>query len=278
MYTRLKRAVLMLCGVAAAVIAQETVGDKFTVPLTDPNRPVQLQVSLHGARLTVKGGAIKNVVVESSYKPEEDEDREDSGKRHGLRRIPNLSSGLSIEEENNEVTVSSGRMNDASNLHVTVNVPSLTSAKLSLINGDDIIVEGITGELEVSCTNGGITMKNVGGSVVANAINGHLSATMTTVSPGKPMSFSSLNGDIDVTFPPDIKANVSLKADMQGEIFTDFDVKIESQPAKVEGNERDRKGRYRVTVDRTMRGTVNGGGPEYTFKSFQGDIYIRKKK
>jgi len=87
-----------------------------------------------------------------------------------------------------------------------------------------------------------------------------------------------LNGDMDVTFPPDIKANVSLKADMQGEIFTDFDVKIESQPAKVEGNERDRKGRYRVTVDRTMRGTVNGGGPEYTFKSFQGDIYIRKKK
>ncbi|OGU32044.1 MAG: hypothetical protein A2X67_08650, partial [Ignavibacteria bacterium GWA2_55_11] len=236
MYTRLKRAVLMLCGVAAAVIAQETVGDKFTVPLTDANRPVQLQVSLHGARLTVKGGAIKNVVVESSYKPEEDEDREDSGKRHGLRRIPNLSSGLSIEEENNEVTVSSGRMNDASNLHVTVNVPSLTSAKLSLINGDDIIVEGITGELEVSCTNGGITMKNVGGSVVANAINGNLSATMTTVAPGKPMSFTSLNGDIDVTFPPDIKANVSLKADMQGEIFTDFDVKIESQPAKVEGN------------------------------------------
>ena len=31
-------------------------------------------------------------------------------------------------------------------------------------------------------------------------------------------------------------------------------------------------------VDRTLRGTINGGGPEYQFTSLNGQIFIRKKK
>jgi hypothetical protein len=39
---------------------------------------------------------------------------------------------------------------------------------------------------------------------------------------------------------------------------------------------RGKGGKYRVKIDKTVHGTINGGGPEYQFTNFQGQIYIRK--
>jgi DUF4097 and DUF4098 domain-containing protein YvlB len=92
----------------------------------------------------------------------------------------------------------------------------------------------------------------------------------------KPMAFSSLNGDIDVTFPADLKANVSLKSD-RGEVFSDFDVQIQaSAPKQTVEDGRGHGGKYRVQIDRTVHGAINGGGPELQFTNFNGGIYIRK--
>ena len=38
------------------------------------------------------------------------------------------------------------------------------------------------------------------------------------------------------------------------------------------------KGKYRISFDRFLTGSINGGGPEITFNTFNGDIYIRKGK
>jgi len=124
--------------------------------------------------------------------------------------------------------------------------------------------------------NGSVTLNNVSGSAVAHALNGRLSATFTRVNPQKPMAFSSLNGDIDVTFPADLKANLSLKSE-RGEIFTDFDVQMLAAPVQqaVEDG-RSHGGKYRVQIDKTVHGTINGGGPEFQFTNFNGGIYIRK--
>ncbi len=37
-------------------------------------------------------------------------------------------------------------------------------------------------------------------------------------------------------------------------------------------------GKYRITYDDSIRGVINGGGPEYIFNTYQGDIYIRRAK
>ncbi|HTP80599.1 MAG TPA: hypothetical protein VMM57_09370 [Bacteroidota bacterium] len=90
------------------------------------------------------------------------------------------------------------------------------------------------------------------------------------------MSFSSLNGEIDVTFPSTIKATLSMKTE-QGEIYSDFDIAMDNSAPKVEEGGKG-KGRYHVSVEHTMRGKVNGGGAEIQFKNYNGDIYIRKGK
>jgi len=111
---------------------------------------------------------------------------------------------------------------------------------------------------------------------VAHALNGHVLVTFNRIDPQKSMAFSSLNGDIDVTFPADLKANVSLRTD-NGEVYSDFDVRVQpTAPQQTVEDNRGKGGKYRVKVDKTVKGTINGGGQEIQFKNFNGNIYIRK--
>jgi Putative adhesin len=120
-----------------------------------------------------------------------------------------------------------------------------------------------------------VTLMNIAGSAVAHALNGKLTASFTRVNQ-KPMAFSSLNGDIDVTFPADLKANVSLRSD-RGDVFSDFDVNMQALSSQaVVDDARSHGGKYKVKIDKTVRGTINGGGPEMQFNNFNGQIYIRK--
>jgi DUF4097 and DUF4098 domain-containing protein YvlB len=92
------------------------------------------------------------------------------------------------------------------------------------------------------------------------------------------MSFSSLNGDIDVTLPGDVKARVKLKSD-NGEIYSDFEVKLDASARQpVVEDHRSEQGRYKIRFDRATYGTINGGGPEVQLTTFNGNIYIRKAK
>ena len=120
--------------------------------------------------------------------------------------------------------------------------------------------------------------KNVSGSVVAHSLNGAVLVTLDRIDSSKPMSFSTMNGDIDVTLPGSLKANVLMKTD-NGEIYSDFEVKLNSTASlKPAESGRQPDGSYHLRFDRALRGSINGGGPEFQFTSFNGQIYIRKNK
>jgi len=108
--------------------------------------------------------------------------------------------------------------------------------KLSTVNDGDIDVENVTGDLEINNTNGSITLKHISGSAVAQTVNGEVLVVFTKVNADKAMSFSSLNGDIDVTFPSSLKATVQLKSE-QGEIYSDFDIQMQTTAAKIDKND-----------------------------------------
>jgi len=229
-----------------------------------------VKASLINGGITVKAYDGKEVIVEARARNHE---RESARSESNMRRITVSSTGLSVEAENNEVHISTDSF--ARPIDLTISVPVHTSLKLSAVNDGNIVVTGVDGELDVNDVNGSVTLNNVSGSAVAHALNGRLLATFTHVNQ-KPMAFSSLNGDIDVTFPADLKANLSLKSD-RGEILTDFDVQMQSaQAQQIVEDDRGHGGKYRVQIDKAVHGTINGGGPEYQFTNFNGGIYIRK--
>jgi DUF4097 and DUF4098 domain-containing protein YvlB len=266
-------AVSILCAALAAAPARgqaqgQSGADHVSVALSDPARPALVKASLVNGGITVKGYDGKEVVVEARAR-----NRESARSDSNMKRIVVSSTGLSVEEENNEVRISTDSFMRA--IDLTISVPVHTSLKLSAVNSGDIVVTGVDGELDVNDVSGSVTLNNVSGSAVAHALNGRVLVTFTRINQ-KPMAFSSLNGDIDVTFPADLKANLSLKSD-RGEIFSDFEVQVQaSAPQQTVEDGRKNGGKYLVKIDKTVHGTINGGGPELQFTNFNGGIYIRK--
>jgi DUF4097 and DUF4098 domain-containing protein YvlB len=243
--------------------------DRISVNLSDPARPAFVKASMVNGGITVKAYDGKEVIVEARTRNEERE--KPSG---GPKRLNISTTGLSVEEESNEVRI--GSESYARTIDLTISVPVHTSLKLRAVNDGDIVVTGVDGEIDVDDVNGAVTLNNISGSAVAHALNEHVHVTFAKVNPQKPMAFSSLNGDIDVTFPADVKANVSIRSD-RGDVFSDFDVQLQASAPKQEVEDgRGKGGKYRVRIDKTVHGTINGGGPEYQFTNFQGQIYIRK--
>ena len=129
----------------------------------------------------------------------------------------------------------------------------------------------------MECTNGTLDLEHVSGSVVAHTLNGGINVVMDKVSPDKAMSFTSLNGKVDVTLPADTKARFRIKTN-NGAVFTDFDVNMEKDNNKpIVEDGRGQGGKYRIRMDRGVYGSVNGGGPEYVFQTMNGEILIHKK-
>jgi putative adhesin len=255
--------------------------ERVTVTFSDPSKPGIVKVHVMMGGITVKGMNRKDVTVET--KPSARGDgrggrgrgptvsyRQDEAPA-GLRRLTQPG-GFSLEEENNELTISSpfGRSID-----FEIQVPVRTNLKLSAVNGGDVVVDGVEGEVEVNNVNGPIALTNIAGSVVAHSVNGSVKATLTRVTPDKAMAFASMNGNIDVTLPSSLKANLKLQSD-RGDVFTDFDVQVRpATPTPVE-DQRKGGGRFRIDVNKAIYGTINGGGQEFELRTFNGNVYLRK--
>ncbi|HXI03831.1 MAG TPA: DUF4097 family beta strand repeat-containing protein, partial [Candidatus Saccharimonadales bacterium] len=259
---------LVFTVVPAAAAAQGDTGTQhIDVPLTNPGQPVVLHASLMSGGLKVEGQDVDKVVVEVIRT----EERDDDSGVGGMKRIPGAGLGLTVEEKDNVVEVSGAWNGNVDT--VAIKVPRRTSMKLSCVNGGDIVVSGVEGELELQNTNGGISALNVSGEVVAHTTNGEVKVIFDKITPGKAMSFVTFNGNVDVTFPPGLKSDLRIKTD-SGNIYTDFDFQAKPQKTKVESKREG--GKFQVSLDQDVRATIGGGGPEMYFKTWSGDVYIRK--
>jgi DUF4097 and DUF4098 domain-containing protein YvlB len=274
----MKRDILLFCSLILAAVAfsQEPPADRLTVAFSDPARPGVLKASLMNGGMTIKAYEGKEVLVEARIRPEKPSRREMSDKKKmGMQRLAITSTGLAIEEEDNEMRIGAETMNRT--IDLMIQVPKKISLKLSCLNDGDIKVEGVSGEIEVNNQNGAIALTNISGSVVAYAHNDDITVSFVKVEPDKAMSFVSWNGDVDVTLPVEVRAKAKMKTN-NGEVYSDFDVKLEAAANRSEEDGRKEGGKYKLKVEKAVYGLLNGGGPEMQFSTYNGDIYIRKGK
>ena len=252
-------------------VAQEDSVELFSIPLSNPGNTGKLIVEQLRGSIDVIAYAGKEVVVKASFGNRK-EHYEGKSEKDGLKRIKNSSLKISAEEKNNVVQIVNEQWNKATNLEIKV--PLNFSLKLATVNKGNITVKGVKGEMEISNINGEITLNDVSGSASADTVNGDIKINFLSVTSGASMVFSSLNGDLEVTFPKTIKVDLKLKSE-QGDIFTDFEMVVDKQKPVV-----DKKvtgGSYKVKIEQWVNGSINGGGPEMLFKTFNGDIIIRSK-
>jgi DUF4097 and DUF4098 domain-containing protein YvlB len=256
---------LLGLAIAAPIFAQEHIA----VPLADASRPVTMSIHLLRGTITVRAYNGHEVIVDTKGGTESE-----AAKTHeGLRRIGGTGNDLSIESENNKVVITSHGMHSGD---VTVQTPVNTSLNIRTMSGGQLTIEGLSGEIEAQNLHGAVTIRNVSGTVVASSLNGAVTVTMASVKSGSPMSFTSLNGTVDVTLPANVAADFSMKTH-NGEIYSDFDVKLKSPVKPIVDPTDGKKGKFKVHTDGATVGSVNGGGPEYRFSTMNGNVYIRKK-
>jgi hypothetical protein len=287
-------AVLLFAGILC--FTQELGSDRVTVPFSNPGKPGFIEVHVQRGSITIKGYNGSEVVIEATLREsklgtyafgeavaDQIEDmfgsvqkKDKSEKTAGLKKLalPG-STGLSVEEDNNKMEIRTRTMRNSVDL--VIQVPFSTSLDLSSMMGGEIEVENVKGEIEVSNMNGSINLMSVSGTVLANSMNGSIEVTFTEINPDTPMSFTTMNGDIDITLPASTKANLKMKTDF-GEIYSDFEIEMSRAPQKVEAAPEGDEGRFRIAFDKYHFGSINGGGPEFVLKTMRGDILIRKAK
>jgi hypothetical protein len=300
---RLAGIIILFWAVGIAGNAQQSQTDHAVVSFSNPAKPGTVEVDVREGSITVRGYEGKDVIIDARWRErvltkegekveaalatlreaEEEPDKEElarikaqAEKSRGMKMFTVESMGLTVEEEDNVIQVSVEEGKRAVDL--IIQVPFSTSLQLSCRDDErGVTVERVNGEIEVDTSDGPIVLTGVSGPVVADSSDGEIKVVFGKITPGKPMSLSAMDGDIDITLPLDAKASLKLKTD-EGQIFTDFDVQLTPSQQKKEEDERKEGGGYRVTYEKVTLGLINGGGTEIQLTTYEGNIYIRKAK
>ena len=209
----------LLCLAALPIHAEEDVSS--FVKLSKADQPSLVRIHVAQGRIKVSANETGDTVtVRTDAEPEQREER----RSDGLRVLSSGDTTFTLTEANNVVEISYGLSGGPATpaADFTVTVPKRSSVEITNSWGADAEIENIDGDIEVRNMQGEIRLVNVGGGALVETMNGDISASFRAISTGKPLSFASMNGRIEVHVPGDTKANVRFRT-QNGSILTDFD-------------------------------------------------------
>jgi hypothetical protein len=190
-----------------------------TIKFSDPAKPGTLKVTVVNGAIRVRGADTPEITVRSELKPDAPAKRKD-----GLRVLTS-SASYSLTEKDNIARLSYGTAGwPSSGGDFDITVPRNTSIVVANTFGGDISIGEVTGDLEIKSLNGEVHLTDVAGGALVETMNGEIHCTVRELHEGKPLSFSSMNGEVQLKLPADAKASIRLRTH-NGSILTDFDEK-----------------------------------------------------
>jgi hypothetical protein len=151
---------------------------------------------------------------------------------------------------------------------IELRVPHGVRVELGTVNDGDVTLKGHRGDFRLANVNGSVTALGVAGSGSATTVNGGVTVRFTE-NPSEDSSFRSVNGKLDVTFRPGLAAGFEFDT-MNGEVFTDLDL---AELTLTRASRDPENGRFRLR--KAYRTAGRDGGPEISFSTLNGDIYLR---
>ncbi len=240
---------------------------EIVLPLSRPGEPGRLNVNIMRGSVEISGYDGDEVIVRYDSRSMSGRERQDPPE--GMRRISGSIPGFQATEDDNVVEIRSEALMGQSRFQIQV--PRNFSINTKLMQAQEIVVSNVSGDLEIGVVSGEVTLTDVSGAAVVSTVNGNIKGVFTNVPADKPMSFKTLTGDIDLSFPAGSRFTTRLRSEF-GDMFTDFDMDIREDATR----RRDNANGLRLSVNETVVGDVNGGGPEYTITTLRGNIYLRK--
>lgn len=95
---------------------------------------------------------------------------------------------------------------------------------ISSVSGDVEMID-VTGKIKAESVSGNVVARNVTGTVTAHSVSGDVTADIQRLQGTDDMKFSSISGDVHVTAPADLDADVKMSS-VSGSAKTDFPIQI----------------------------------------------------
>ncbi|MDX2306182.1 MAG: DUF4097 family beta strand repeat-containing protein [Microscillaceae bacterium] len=120
---------------------------------------------------------------------------------------------FTLEEKNNTMSIQAKPSFYGLSPHIDfkVKVPEKTTIKVKILKAGNLETSRTSRLVEVDNQNGFVTLTELRGWAIVNTVNGDIKANFSEVIDNKTMSFISLNGDIYLDLPKDLKADFRMK-------------------------------------------------------------------
>jgi len=234
-------------------------------------------------RVTGYNGSNVEMVAEKRIRAESDE-RLQAAKKEVRLDITNKSSTIEIyvdqpgngRRERSDSWRSRSHWNDRGYdvaFDFEIRVPRDTKVRLRTVNDGDIRVQNVAGDFDVENVNGNVEMHEMSGSGRAHTVNGQMKAGFAG-NPARASYFGSLNGDVEVTFQPNLSADLRFKT-FNGGVYTDFPTAALPTPAAAAER---RNGKFVYKSNGFSSARVGSGGPEIQFDGFNGNVRILRAR
>jgi hypothetical protein len=267
---------MLLAVVAVAMTglatAQQNQPEQIVVPLTLPDKPGRLIIERHQGSISVRGYE-GNVVLVKAFLRRSTGTAPADRDAEGLKPVSAAAIQLDAQEVDNVVTVDAHSRNKSIDLDIWV--PARFALKLGVLDDGDVIVDGLTGDVEVNNPYGRVRLERLTGSANVNTVDGGISVKFLGVATGVPLAFTSVHGKIDVAFPPDVDLTVRVKSD-EAMVYSDFDIVVDKRKSRTDPA--GKAGGTKIALEEWTTGRIGRGGTDVLLNSFDGNIYIRKIK
>jgi len=206
---------------------------KASVAFSNPDKPGTLKIRVMRGEVTVHGDDVKEVSIKSDAVAANPTPRKDG------MRVLSTSAGFQLTEKDNVAVLEYGENQDAD---FEITVPRNTSVIVSNAVHGDFKATGLSGDIDVRSVSGEVHLTDISGGALVETLHGDIEVQMSKLSPAKPLSFTSMGGEISIKVPSDSKADVSFHTH-RGLILTNFDDKalVTKTEVSVRKSHKDRK-------------------------------------
>ena len=246
---------MIAASVAAAAPSREV---HKTVPLSATGH---LEISTFKGTVTVTTWDRAEADIHARIEP----DGWDSDMQHKIEkteiRIDSSGGGGSVRVESDYDHVhhlfSFFESNTLPFVHYTIKMPA--TARLEITDHkSDTKISGLKADLKIRTHKGTVKVDGLDGAAEIQTHKGEIQVAFARFS--RPSRFRTYKGTVDVRLPKDSKFDLDADTGRRGEVESDFAVASY------------RKGRRSGD---SLRGPVNGGGPELSFESRSGTLRLR---
>ena len=154
----------------------------------------------------------------------------------------------------------------------SVKVPYGTLVDISTVDQGDVRIIDTGATVSASNVNGSVYLEKITAVTKASSVNGVVECEITE-KPIDDCSFNTINGDIRITTPSNLSADVSYDA-MHGSFYTDFDIQI--LPGRIERTKESSKNGTEYKIEKNPQFRIGAGEVNMWFKTINGDMILRR--